>query len=61
MVLQKVIKGSRIQKKGTIFYKLVQLLAHADNLDMIFRIVVDLKEPFLSPVETAEEYCMKQS
>jgi hypothetical protein len=52
---ENVIQISGIQTKGTIVYKLEQLLAYDDNLDMISRIVVDLKEAFLSLVETAEE------
>jgi len=55
VALEKVIQDSGIQTKGTIFYKLIQLLAYDDNLDMISRIIVVLKEAFLPLVETAEE------
>jgi hypothetical protein len=34
---------------------LVQLLAYDDNLDMISRIVADLKEAFLSLVEREQK------
>jgi hypothetical protein len=40
--------GCRIQTNGTIFYKSVQLLAYADDIDIIARSPTTLKEAFLS-------------
>jgi hypothetical protein len=59
VAFEKVIKDSGIQTKGTIFYKLVLLQAYTDNLDMISRTVVALKEAFLSLGEAAEENGMR--
>lgn len=59
---EKVTQDSGNQTKGTIFYKsvqLLQLLAYADNLDLISRIVVDPKEAFLFLVQAAEDNGLK--
>jgi sorting nexin-29 len=42
VALEKVVRDSGIQTRGTIFYKLVQLLAYADDLDLILKTAVDL-------------------
>jgi len=47
------------KQDGPLLHKLVQLPAYADNLDMISRIVVELKEAFLSLVQAAEENGLK--
>lgn len=47
VVLEKVTKDSGIQTRRLIFYNLVQILAYADDLDLVFRTVVNLKEAFL--------------
>jgi len=44
------------KQEGPLFYKLVQLPAYDDNLDMISRIIVDLKEAFLSLVDTRRKW-----
>jgi hypothetical protein len=59
VVPEKVIWDSGIQTRVTIFYKLVQLLAYADDLDLISRTAVDLKEAFLSLVQVAEDMGLK--
>jgi sorting nexin-29 len=46
--LEKVVRDAGIQTTGTIFYKSVQLLAYADNIDIIVRSPTALKEAFLS-------------
>jgi len=43
---------THIDKRGTIFYKSVQLLTYADDIDIIARSRTALKEAFLS-LETA--------
>jgi len=51
----KVIWDSRIPTRWTIFYELLLLLGYVDDLDMISRTAVDLKEAFLSLIEVAED------
>ena len=43
----KVIRNAKIQTSGTTFYKSVQLLAYADDVDIIARSRTALKEAFL--------------
>jgi sorting nexin-29 len=46
--LEKAVRDAGIQTNGTIFYKSVQLLAYADDIDTIARSPTALKEAFLS-------------
>jgi sorting nexin-29 len=46
--LEKLVRDAGIQTNGTIFYKSVQLLAYADDIDIIARSPSALKETFLS-------------
>ena len=59
LALEKVIQDSGIQTRRTTFYKPVQLLAYANDLDLIFRAVADVMEAFLSLVQAAEYMAIK--
>ena len=48
IVLQKVIWDSGIQTRGTIFSKTVQILAYADDIDLMARTIPGLNETFLN-------------
>jgi sorting nexin-29 len=52
---EKVIRNAGIQTNGTIFYKSVQLLAYADDIDIIARFQTALKKAFLSLERAAGE------
>jgi sorting nexin-29 len=47
IALEKVIRDSGIQTRGTIFYKSIQILAYADDTDIIRRSESDIKKAFL--------------
>jgi hypothetical protein len=47
------------RQKGTIFYKLVQLLAYADNMDLIARTHAAVKEACISLERVAGEMGLK--
>jgi len=53
--LEKVVRNAGIQRSGTIFYKSVQLLAYADDIDIIARSRTTLKKAFLSLERAAGE------
>ena len=55
LALEKVVRNEGIQTSGTIFYKSVQLLAYADDIDIIARSQTALKEAFLSLERAAGE------
>jgi len=55
LALEKVVRNAGIQTSGTIFYKSVQLLAYADDIDIIARSRTALKEAFLSLERAAGE------
>jgi sorting nexin-29 len=57
--MEKVVRNAGIQTNGTIFYKLVRLLAYADDTDIIARSQTALKEAFLSLERTAREMGLK--
>jgi sorting nexin-29 len=59
VTLEKILRDSGIQTSRTIFYKPVQLLAYANDLDLISRAVADVMEAFLSPVQAAEDLDFK--
>jgi hypothetical protein len=48
IVLEKVITDAGIQRGGTVYYKLIQLLGYADDIDIAARTPVALKEVFVS-------------
>jgi len=55
LALEKVVRNAGIQRSGTIFYKSVQLLAYADDIDIIARSRTTLKKAFLSLERAAGE------
>jgi len=55
LVLEKTVRNAGIQTSGTIFYKSVQLLAYADDMDIIAISRTTLKEAFLSLERAAGE------
>jgi sorting nexin-29 len=59
LALEKVIRNAGIQTNGTIFYKSVQLLAYADDIDIKARSQTALKEAFLSLERAAGEMGLK--
>jgi sorting nexin-29 len=59
LALEKVIRNAGIQTNGTIFYKSVQLLAYADDIDIIARSQAALKEAFISLERAAGEMGLK--
>jgi len=54
-----VVGNAGIQTSGTIFYKSVQLLAYADDIDIIARSRTALKEAFLSFERAAGEMSLR--
>jgi sorting nexin-29 len=46
--LEKVIADAAVNTRGTIFYKSVQILAYADDLDIIGRTQAAMIEAFTS-------------
>ena len=54
-ILEKVIRDSQIDTKGTIYNKSIQILACADDIDIVGRTVNSVKEDFLSLSEAAEK------
>ena len=55
LALEMAVRKAGIQTNVTIFYKLVQLLAYADDIDIIARSRRALKEAFLSLERAARE------
>ena len=53
--LEKAVRNAGMQTSGTIFYKSVQLLTYADDIDIIARSRATLKEAFLSLERVAGE------
>jgi len=51
--LEKVIQDSGIQTRGTIFFKTVQILAFADDIDLLARTTLGLNEAFLNLEKSA--------
>ena len=47
IALEKVIRDSGIQTRGTTFFKTVQILAYADDIDLMARTILGLNEAFL--------------
>jgi sorting nexin-29 len=48
IALENVIRDSGIQTRGTIFFKTVQILAYADDIDLMARTIPGLSEAFLN-------------
>jgi sorting nexin-29 len=46
--LENVVHESNIQTRGTIFSKTTQILAYADDIDIMCRTMMGLKESFIS-------------
>jgi len=46
--LEKVIRYAAVNIRGTIFYKSVQILTYADDIDIIGRIQAPMIEAFTS-------------
>ena len=55
IVLEKVFRGASIQTRGTMFFKSVQLLAYADDIDIMGRSENDVKKAFTALYHSAEE------
>lgn len=55
MALEKALRDSGTQLKGTIFDKTIQILAYADDVDIIGRSLVRVKEVFLCLDEAAKK------
>jgi len=51
--LEKVIRDSGIQTRGTIFFKTVQILAYAGDTDLVARTIPGLNEAFLNLEKSA--------
>jgi sorting nexin-29 len=51
--LEKAIRDSDIQIRGTIFYKTVQILAYADDIDLMARTIPGLNKAFLNMEKSA--------
>jgi sorting nexin-29 len=56
IALEKVVRDSGIQTRGAIFYKTVQMLAYADDVDLMSRTMIGLKDSFHSFEKAAK--CM---
>jgi hypothetical protein len=48
IALEKVIRDSDIHTRGTIFYKSIQILAYADDIDIIGRSESDINKDYLA-------------
>jgi sorting nexin-29 len=53
--LERVVRDAGINTRGTIFYKSVQILAFADDMDIFGRTQKSMKEAFLSLEEAANK------
>ena len=53
IALEKVIRDSGIQTRRTIFFKIVQILAYADDIDLMARTITGLNEAFLNLEKSA--------
>jgi sorting nexin-29 len=54
IALEKEIQDSGIQTRGTIFFKTTQLLAYADDRDIMSRTLGELKDTSTSLMESAQ-------
>jgi sorting nexin-29 len=53
IALEKVIRDSGVQTRGNIFFKTVQILAYADDIDLMARTIPGLIEAFLNLEKSA--------
>jgi len=53
IALEKVIRDSGIKTRGTIFFKTVQILAYADDTDLMARTIAGFNESFLNLEKSA--------
>ena len=58
IALEKVIRDTAVNITGTIFYKSVQILAHADNIDIIGRTQSATIEAFTSLEKASKSMTM---
>lgn len=54
IALEKVIRMSRINTSGTIYLKSTQLMAYADDVDIVARSVIDAREAYSNLVDAAK-------
>src|SRR5215510_3158588 len=59
LALEKVVRDAGIQTNGTIFYKSVQILVYAHDIDVIARSQAALKQAFISLERAAGEMGLK--
>ena len=55
IALEKVIRDAAVNIRGTIFYKSVQILAYADDIDIIGRLQSAMIEAFTSLEKAAKD------
>jgi sorting nexin-29 len=55
IALEKVIRDANINTRGTIFFKSVQILAYADDIDIIARTETAMKEAFTKSEKAAKK------
>jgi sorting nexin-29 len=55
IALEKIIRDADINTRGTIFYKSVQILAYADDIDIIARKETAMKEAFTNLERAAKK------
>jgi sorting nexin-29 len=55
IALEKVIRDANINTRGTIFFKSVQILAYADDIDIIARTETAMKEAFTNLEKAAKK------
>jgi sorting nexin-29 len=53
IALEKAVRASGIEKRGTIYHKSVQILAYADDIDIIGRTERAVREDFENLERTA--------
>jgi sorting nexin-29 len=55
ITLEKAIREAGIEKKGTIYHKSIQMLAYADEINIIGQTTTAVKETFLKLEKAAQE------
>jgi hypothetical protein len=59
IAFEKVVRDAGINTRGTIFYKSVQILAFADDIDIIGRTQKSMKEAFLNLERAAKKMILQ--